>query len=258
MSWRAHPVLTDWASWGKALSLLTPWWVLFPRREAPDPELTCFLFLPGSKWAICRASVSGGEVQLLIHHQRHRIWVSRKCAFFPRSGVKEQVSGWQTRKEVGRGHDTTSASRLGAGKALLFRTCAGQVGEHLLRTGERAELGAGAFANLGQWRLLWDGGWGKLSPGQGWGCRGLGQGRAEAGAGLSEGRREESHWFYLDWLRKTLFSPRRNYSPTAHFLKTFNCSITYRKLCKPLGRAPWSPHNDLVSLDCQSTTDWVT
>lgn len=34
--------------------------MLFPQRQAPDPELTCFLFLPGSKWAFCRVSISGG------------------------------------------------------------------------------------------------------------------------------------------------------------------------------------------------------
>lgn len=74
--------------------------------------------------------------------------------FFPRSGVKEQVSGLQIRKEVRRGRSTPPASWLGAGKRLLFRISAGQAGENLLRTDDKAELGAGAPANLGMWRPL--------------------------------------------------------------------------------------------------------
>ena len=209
--------------------------MLFPQREAPDPELTCFLFLPGSKWAFCRVSISGGvKSNFLFTIKGTESGSAENAHFFSaKSEVKEQVSGWQIKKEVRRGWDTPSASWLGAEKELLFRTCAGQIGEYLQRTGERAEPGAGTFANLGQWRLLHRGGWGQPSPDPGW--------AAESGVRLSGSwgravrRQKRGEPLILPRLVEKDFSPhRRNYSPTIHSLKTLNGSITSRKLHKPL------------------------
>ena len=184
-----------------------------PTKTGSRPWADLFYFSPRIEVSLLQSfNLWRGKVQLLILHQRHRIWVSIKCTFFSaRSEVKEQVSGWQIKKEVRRGWDTPSASWLGAEKALLFRTCAGQAGEYLQRTGERAELGKEYLQTWGSGGYSIVGAEGSQS--QIWaGLLRVGWGWMEAGAGLSEGRRGESCWFCLGWLRKT-FLPLEGITP---------------------------------------------
>lgn len=187
--------------------------MLFPQRQAPDPELTCFLFLPGSKWAFCRVSISGGvKSNFLFTIKGTESGSAENAHFFPQ-GVRSR-----SRCEAGklkRRSGGAETHHLPPGLGLRRSFCSEPVQvkqvstyreqvrglsreqEHLQTWGSGAYSVEGAEGSRAQIQA------GPLRVGWGW---------AEAGAGLLEGRRGESHWFCLAWLRKT-FLPIEEITP---------------------------------------------
>lgn len=91
-----------------------------------------FFFSPDLRENFVKLQSPGAKSNFLFTIKSTESGSADNAFFSLKSGVKEQVSSWQIRKEIGRGQDIASAFWLGAKKALLFRTCVGQAVENRL------------------------------------------------------------------------------------------------------------------------------